>query len=201
MFTNTRAPIRYIAVTRFVCITGAMILCFSYITGCVKVEDPNARQKVSVQGSTTQGPDGKPAPDLILPPSATLSGKPFWELADPCAAELDLINDRLVNYYFTKKRLPASLDELVTPAEREKQQTLNCPLCNKPYIFMPQPTIPTSGARLICYAPVPDPKDGRTRAIILRPVVGSQMSSAPDVIQLTPDQLKTYLKTAPTAQR
>jgi len=201
MFTSTRARIHCIAVTRFVCLTGATLLCFSYATGCVKVEDPSARKKITVQDSTTQTPDGKPTPELVLPPSATLSGKPFWAIDDPCAAELDLINDRLVNYYASKKRLPESLEELMTPAEREKQQTLNCPLCNKPYIFVPQPMIPTSGARLICYAPVPDPKDGKTRAIILRPVVGSQMSSAPDVIQLTPDQLKTYLKTAPTAQR
>ena len=118
----------------------------------------------------------------------------FSEVIDPCAAKLQDIEGAILNYYVVKHTFPARLEDTAPFFDPGKQADFNCPLCKKPYVYLPPGGTAVAG-QVLAFAPVPD-KDGKYRAIKMRPAAGNVMNSLPDVVTMTPEEMKPYLSRA-----
>lgn len=174
-------------------LAAAILFSQVLLTGCVKVKKDDAGTPVTrVEDASTNGNRGQQQDVVIVPPAPAPSQPLFYEVIDPCAAKLQDIEGLLLKYYISYHHLPSRLEELAPMADSGQQVDFNCPLCNRTYIYLTPGGIATAG-QIVAYAPVPA-KDGKYRAIKMRPAAGTAMGSLPDVVSLTPEEMKPYLQ-------
>jgi len=166
------------------------------LPGCwVKANQPgsNSQPMTKVQDAST---GQKSQPDLVVvPPSPGPTQPIFSEVIDPCASKLQDIEGALLSYYIAKRTFPARLEEAAPFVDPGKKADFLCPLCNKPYVYLP-PGGTAAAGQVLAFAPVPD-KDGKYRVIKMRPAAGNVMGSLPDVVTMSPDEMKPYLSRVP----
>jgi hypothetical protein len=162
--------------------------------GCVKVQQTDKGTPVTrVQDSSTGGA-GKSVPDVVFVEPGGTTGDPFYDQLDPCAARLHDLEGLLLKYYITYRKFPDRLEDVTPMADTGQKVDFACPLCAKPYIYRPPGGVGVAG-QVLAYAPVPS-KDGKYRAIKLRTASGSSLGALPDVVTMTPDEIKPYLSRA-----
>jgi hypothetical protein len=164
--------------------------------GCVKVQQTDKRgAPVTKVQDASSGVGEKSEPNVVMvPPSPGPTGDIFYETMDPCAARLHDLEGLLLKYYVAYRKLPDRLEDVTPMAGPGQRVNFNCPLCDKPYVYIPAGGVGVAG-QVLAYAPVPA-KDGKFRAIKLRAASGTALGALPDVVALTPEEMKPYLNRA-----
>ena len=114
---------------------------------------------------------------------------------DACAERLHEISGRLLLYYSTHRRLPASLEALPALRGAGAEPPRVCPVSGKAYLYRPEGlALPGGGGRLVVCDAAPSHSGGRWAIVLSREAPSAPLAAR--VVWLPETRMRSILDTA-----
>jgi hypothetical protein len=149
--------------------------CITLVTGCQPAPPPPNKSGAPV----------RPAPPQNLTDAQRAA-------TDPCALRMTDVEEAMMNYYATNRRLPEKLDELKSYALLGAQLNFTCPVSGRPYVYVPDGLQSAGRPKRILLHDATAAHEGKRWCIFLAPLKPGQAAFM-EVLPVEDKDFHTYL--------